>query len=69
MNILKVNITLFVDAGKLVFVGVTSDWGVTCKFNKIMNFDSISKLEMFHRKKLLQYEVTRIPKMMKYINV
>ena len=34
---LQVNITLFVDADKIVFGGVTDDGCVACKSNKIMD--------------------------------
>ena len=61
-------ITQFVDADKIVFVDITSDWCVTCKFNKIMALDSIRTLDMFNRELLLQCETILLPKMMKYIN-
>ena len=35
---------------EMVFVGVTSDCCVMCKFNKIVDLDSIRMLEMFQRK-------------------
>ena len=46
-------INQFVDAGKIVFVDITADWCVTCKFNKIMALDSNRTLELFQRKNVI----------------
>ena len=62
------NITKFVDAGKKVFVGVTYDWCVMCKFNRVVALDSISMIGIFHRKTQLKCDVTLLPNMVKYIN-
>ena len=35
------NITLFVDADKIVFGDVTIEWLVTCKYDKIISLDGI----------------------------
>ena len=53
---------------KIVFGGVTFDWCVTWKFNKIVYIDVIMTLELFHRIKTLQCEGNLPPKMMKFIN-
>ena len=36
-----------------MFVDVTVDWCVTCKFNKIMSLDSIKTLYLFKIKHVL----------------
>ena len=36
---------------KIVFVDVTTDWCITCKFNKIVALDSIGKLDLFREKR------------------
>ena len=44
------NITQFVYYGEIVFDGVTDDFYVTCKFNKIMALYCIMKLDPFQIK-------------------
>ena len=44
------NMNRFVDSGDMVFVGDTSDWCVTCKFDKIVDLYCIRSLDMFQRK-------------------
>ena len=62
------NISQFVDADKMAFVGIAVDWCATCKFNKITASDIIMTLELFHIKNVIAMRVTLIPKMMKYMN-
>jgi thiol:disulfide interchange protein len=49
----KDKISQLVDAGNIVFVDITADWCVTCKFNKIMSLDSNKTLELFERKNVI----------------
>ena len=44
------NIILFLDADKIVFGGVTVEWGVTCKYNEIIALESIWWLKCFIEK-------------------
>ena len=43
-------INQLVSAGNIVFVDITADWCVTCKFNKIMTLDRKRTLNLFQRK-------------------
>ena len=45
-------ISQLVSAGNVVFVDITADWCVTCKFNKIMTLDRKRTLNLFQRKKV-----------------
>lgn len=49
----KDKIRQFVDSGKVVFVDITANWCVTCKFNKIMTLNSNKTLELFERKNVI----------------
>ena len=62
------NIAPFVDDRKIVFVDVTDDWFETCKFNKIMDLDSIRAIKLFQRKKLSQCKLALLSKAIKYIS-
>ena len=37
----------------IVFVDITADWCVTCKFNKIMTLDRKRTLDLFQRKNII----------------
>lgn len=43
-------ISQLVSDGNIVFVDITADWCVTCKFNKIMTLDRKRTLNLFQRK-------------------
>lgn len=49
----KDKIEQLVGSGKIVFVDITADWCVTCKFNNIMTLNSNKTLELFERKNVI----------------
>lgn len=49
----KDKIGQLVDSGKIVFVDITADWCVTCKFNKIMTLNNNRTLELFEKKNVI----------------
>lgn len=49
----KDKISQLISAGNIVFVDITADWCVTCKFNKIMTLDRKRTLDLFQRKNII----------------
>ena len=48
------NINRFVDYGKIVFVGITGDWSVTCKLRKDVALYSSRTLDLFQKDRKIQ---------------